>query len=292
MATASMERADRHFDGAVTRVIRSAYGTPCRAHSAGYRTAVEPETDSAGWHYERMCAGRFTCPCCGWPGLTTRPYERWPDRLPVDAVAPYEEAFGRPSYEVCSCCGFEFGNDDNPGTASGVSFEQYRTEWIIQRGTPWFDSSAKPHDWSIGHQLAAAGIDAFRRELPPQGTMSGRAFADELARTCPETQRLIDEHLADHDGKLLLHLLVADVRRLVLSAFGASNRDVAHRCLLVISHALTEGNDYIRNAIAVSFVEDTGLWDADVGPFIDSWPAPLRTEAEYQRRSASKGDGA
>jgi rubredoxin len=35
-----------------------------------------------------------------------------------------------PSYEVCPNCGFEFGNDDNPGTEAGVSFEQYRTEWV------------------------------------------------------------------------------------------------------------------------------------------------------------------
>jgi hypothetical protein len=30
---------------------------------------------------------------------------------------------------VCPQCSFEFGNDDNPGTAEPVSFEQYRAEY-------------------------------------------------------------------------------------------------------------------------------------------------------------------
>jgi len=59
----------------------------------------------------------YTCPCCGWGNLDQKPYKRWPDRLPVDAMPPYEDSFGAASYEVCRCCGFEFGNDDNPGTA-------------------------------------------------------------------------------------------------------------------------------------------------------------------------------
>jgi hypothetical protein len=42
---------------------------------------------------------------------------------------PYEELLGPPSYEVCLNCGFEFGNDDNPGTAEPLSFEYYRAEW-------------------------------------------------------------------------------------------------------------------------------------------------------------------
>jgi hypothetical protein len=52
---------------------------------------------------------------------------------------PYEDLLGRPSYEVCPCCGFEFGNDDNPGTAAPVSFEQYRAQWEAD-GRQRFDS--------------------------------------------------------------------------------------------------------------------------------------------------------
>jgi len=34
--------------------------------------------------------------------------------VPVGATPPYEDLFGKPSYEVCKSCGFEFGNDDKP----------------------------------------------------------------------------------------------------------------------------------------------------------------------------------
>jgi hypothetical protein len=69
--------------------------------------------------------------------LTTKPYETWPPAPGVVISPPYEDFLGRPSYEVCPQCGFEFGNDDNPGTASGESFESYRIEWIA-RGRPTF----------------------------------------------------------------------------------------------------------------------------------------------------------
>lgn len=56
-------------------------------------------------------------------------------------VPPYEDQLGRPSYEVCPCCGFEFGNDDNPGTAPPRSFSAYRARWA-QLGYPIFDPEA------------------------------------------------------------------------------------------------------------------------------------------------------
>jgi predicted RNA-binding Zn-ribbon protein involved in translation (DUF1610 family) len=69
------------------------------------------------------------CPVCGAVELLVRPYATWPppDRLLL--VSPYEEQLGQPSYEVCPNCGFEFGNDDNPGTAAPRTFEAYRSEW-------------------------------------------------------------------------------------------------------------------------------------------------------------------
>jgi hypothetical protein len=60
----------------------------------------------------------------------------------LELTPPYEDLLGRGSYEVCPRCGFEFGNDDNPGTGSPSSFDDYRHEWQA-RGSPWF---AKPDD--------------------------------------------------------------------------------------------------------------------------------------------------
>jgi hypothetical protein len=65
---------------------------------------------------------------------------------------PYSKFFGMPSYEVCDCCGYEFGNDDEPGTGRPVSFETYRKEWIRQ-GCQWFSPNKKPEDWRLDEPL-------------------------------------------------------------------------------------------------------------------------------------------
>lgn len=85
----------------------------------------------------------FTCPVCSYPRLTTAPYAIWPPPDDLQLCPPYENQLGTPSYEVCPKCGFEFGNDDNPGIAGPTRFEEYRLEWI-EDGRPWFDESARP----------------------------------------------------------------------------------------------------------------------------------------------------
>jgi hypothetical protein len=57
----------------------------------------------------------------------------------MELTPPYEDLLGSPSYEVCPNCGFEFGNDDKPGTAAPSSFEDYRAEWA-RSGSPRFDA--------------------------------------------------------------------------------------------------------------------------------------------------------
>ena len=80
----------------------------------------------------------IACPVCGAEELTVKPYEHWPPPRDATLSPPYEDLLGRPSYEVCPNCGFEFGNDDNPGgEARPSSFDDYRREWQ-QRGSPRF----------------------------------------------------------------------------------------------------------------------------------------------------------
>lgn len=50
-----------------------------------------------------------------------------------------------------------------------------------------------------------------------------------------------------------------------------------------VGAGLTDGNERVENAVAVSFVEDTGWWDDAMAPFIAAWPEPLRAEARRQR---------
>jgi hypothetical protein len=81
---------------------------------------------------------RLRCPVCDAPELTRPPYAEYTGVVPADAKPPYEDLFGMASYEVCPSCGFEFGNDDNPGgSAQPSSFEDYRQEWQ-SRGAPRF----------------------------------------------------------------------------------------------------------------------------------------------------------
>jgi hypothetical protein len=84
----------------------------------------------------------FRCPVCQHEGLLSPPYKLWPPPEGVEISPPYEDFLGRPSYEVCPRCGFEFGNDDHPGTAAPTSFEEYRAEWEAD-GQPWFDESVQ-----------------------------------------------------------------------------------------------------------------------------------------------------
>lgn len=77
------------------------------------------------------------CPVCASVELSASPYEIWPPPSGERLDPPYEDLLGRPSYEVCPSCGFEFGNDDNPGTGVPMSFEQYRADWE-RRGRPRF----------------------------------------------------------------------------------------------------------------------------------------------------------
>jgi len=71
----------------------------------------------------------FTCPVCF--------YDKMPDD-PTD-------------YNICPCCGVEFGVDDE-----FRSHAQLRTHWIAT-GAKWFYRNAPP-TWNPWFQLAMAGV--------------------------------------------------------------------------------------------------------------------------------------
>ena len=69
------------------------------------------------------------CPICGFP-----------------FGQPLEEHEVRKSYDICECCGCEYGVDDTPS---------YRTQWLAS-GAPWFHVSSRPGDWDLQAQLQHA----------------------------------------------------------------------------------------------------------------------------------------
>ena len=76
---------------------------------------------------------KYICPVCGFDGLEEPAYDD----------------MGEPSFEICACCGFEFGFDDG---SEHKTFEQYRAEWI-KNGAKWENPKAKPEHWDLDIQL-------------------------------------------------------------------------------------------------------------------------------------------
>ena len=99
------------------------------------------------------------CPTCGFKGLETKPYEKIPEKVNYSEISPpYSKIWGQPSYEVCDCCGFEFGFDDEPGEgAEPETFEKYLANWA-REGCNWFSPDERPVNWSLEVQLKEAGL--------------------------------------------------------------------------------------------------------------------------------------
>ena len=61
---------------------------------------------------------------------------------------PWGEVGNSPTYEICSCCGVEFGNEDY----TVESAKRYREKWISQ-GAEWNEPAEKPEHWDLQEQL-------------------------------------------------------------------------------------------------------------------------------------------
>ncbi|MBP2479475.1 hypothetical protein JOF53_008347 [Crossiella equi] len=59
----------------------------------------------------------------------------------------WEDGFG--SFDICACCGTEFGYQDT--MPEGV--RAVREDWRA-RGYPWADPKRRPVDWDVRAQLA------------------------------------------------------------------------------------------------------------------------------------------
>ena len=61
---------------------------------------------------------------------------------------PWGETGHEPSFEICSCCGVEFGYED----ATPLAAQTYRSNWIKQ-GCPWFEPGRRPPAWNLEDQM-------------------------------------------------------------------------------------------------------------------------------------------
>jgi hypothetical protein len=53
-----------------------------------------------------------------------------------------------PSFNICDCCGVEFGYEDC--TLGGIL--NYRNEWL-SKGAKWGQPKARPQDWALDKQM-------------------------------------------------------------------------------------------------------------------------------------------
>jgi len=82
----------------------------------------------------------FHCPSCGYCYLKLPPH-----RNP-----------GGASYEICPCCGIQFGYDDDD---RGITYAQWLEDWIV-KGMPWFSKSIPPpKGWVPEDQLSQMILD-------------------------------------------------------------------------------------------------------------------------------------
>lgn len=101
-----------------------------------------------------------------------------------------------------------------------------------------------------------------------------------LVDEVPETAGLVTTHVGDNEGELLLHLLMSDLLRFTVSAFQANDRAAASKILDLVDRALREGDEYVQNAVAVSFVEHAGFGPGETEEFLAIWPQGLKDERQ------------
>jgi rubredoxin len=67
---------------------------------------------------------------------------------------PWGDDGKTPSYEICPCCGVEFGNEDY----TVESIKKYRDNWV-GKGMVWFDSNLTPTGWNFEEQFKNVSIE-------------------------------------------------------------------------------------------------------------------------------------
>ena len=74
----------------------------------------------------------YVCPVCRYPDLDEPAYDN----------------FGCASYNICPCCGTEFGYDDSTAAHSYL-----RGKWVSEGMQWWSKHQLKPNDWDPVRQL-------------------------------------------------------------------------------------------------------------------------------------------
>ena len=72
-------------------------------------------------------------------------------------VPPWGEDGETPTFNICDCCGVEFGYEN--ATLGAVT--KFRDAWI-RSGAHWFNQGKKPDHWDLLVELARVGYHPMR----------------------------------------------------------------------------------------------------------------------------------
>lgn len=77
---------------------------------------------------------------------------------PLGDYSPWGDDGKMPTYDICPCCGVEWGYEDY----TPESRKEYRNKWIVA-GAKWFDPQKKPANWNLEKQLRNIGYNETDR---------------------------------------------------------------------------------------------------------------------------------
>lgn len=61
---------------------------------------------------------------------------------------PWGDQGDLPTFDICGCCGVQFGYEDC--TLEGI--KEFREKWLREGGN-WFSFKEKPQNWSLKEQM-------------------------------------------------------------------------------------------------------------------------------------------
>ena len=82
------------------------------------------------------------CPVCGYP---------------LDSFNPWGDDGKTPTFDICPCCGAEWGNEDY----TSESRIEYCNKWLAD-GAKWFEPQKKPVNWNLKEQLKNIAYETDR----------------------------------------------------------------------------------------------------------------------------------
>lgn len=66
----------------------------------------------------------------------------------IQVDPPWGEDAQSPTYDICDCCGVEFGYGD----CTLVAIKAFRHKWL-SKGANWKYPEAKPENWTLEEQM-------------------------------------------------------------------------------------------------------------------------------------------